>query len=100
METNKPDIIIPDPINQLNKKYEIIIFVIIGIFIVAIATLIFMAITLLIDARHFNSATYKEYSEKMQTVDGTLKINQELLNQNKENQNIIIELQKKLLIKK
>lgn len=94
MENTKPDIIIPDLINQLNKKYEIIIFVIIGTFIVALAAMIFMAVTLLIDARHFSSVTYTEYSQKTESVEVAQKINQELLDQNQKNQQLILDQQK------
>jgi len=97
MPKNKPDIVIPDPFSQLNKKYEIIIFIIIGIFVVAIATLIFMAVTLLIDARHFNSATYKEYSEKTQSLEVIQGNNKLLLDQNKQNQQLILDQQKQIL---
>ncbi len=50
----------------------------------------------------FSSATYKEYSQRNESIDTTQKVNQELLKQNKENQEIIIELQKQIqqLLKK
>ena len=40
-----------------------------------------MVAGLLLDAWHFNSAVYKEYSEKTQSVETTQKINGELLKQ-------------------
>ena len=59
--------------------------------------LLVMVATLVIDSFHINSVTYKEYSEKTTSVETTQKVNQELLDQNRENQELIIELQKQLL---
>lgn len=59
-----------------------------------IIILLVMVATLLIDSFHFNSATYREYSEKLEAVDSTQKINQELLDHNKQNQDLIIQLLK------
>jgi membrane-anchored glycerophosphoryl diester phosphodiesterase (GDPDase) len=55
---------------------------------------------LLVAYFQFTSATYKEYSQKTESIESTQKINQELLNQNIKNQEIIIELEKQLLNKK
>ena len=61
--------------------------------------LLVMVATLVIDSFNINSATYKEYSQKTASVETTQKVNQELLEQNKKNQEIIIELQTQLLKK-
>ncbi|EKE15756.1 MAG: hypothetical protein ACD_11C00107G0009 [uncultured bacterium] len=50
-----------------------------------------------LDQIRYNNAAYKEYSEKTESVEQTQKINQELLEQNKQNQETIIELQKQIL---
>jgi membrane-anchored glycerophosphoryl diester phosphodiesterase (GDPDase) len=55
---------------------------------------------LLVAYFQFSSATYKEYFQRNESIETTQKINQELLQQNKNNQELIIELQKQLLIKK
>ena len=52
-----------------------------------------MVATLIMDSFHFNSATYKEYSEKVKSVDQTQKSNDILLKQNDLQQKQIIELQ-------
>lgn len=57
-------------------------------------------IQLVVDSFHINNATYREYSQKTDSVDATQKINQGLLDQNIKNQEIIIELQKQILNKK
>jgi hypothetical protein len=61
--------------------------------------MLFMLAGFLIDYFRFNSTVYKEYSQKTESVEVTQKINQELLDQNKKNQEVIIELQKQLIKK-
>ena len=79
-----------------NEKFNTIHWLTVGVSVVCFIGFL----QLIMDSFHINSATYKEYSEKTQTVDDTLKINQELLNQNTKNQQIIIELQNRILNKK
>lgn len=83
----------PDPNEWLKDRYDFQTKIIIGIFAVALLTLIFMTATMLLDAWHFNSAVYEEYSEKIDTLESIQKNNEMLLEQNKQNQEIIIELQ-------
>jgi hypothetical protein len=63
-----------------------------------------VTITLLVDSFHFNSATYKEYSEKTEAVEENQRVNdillkqiQELSEQNKRNQELIIKQQIQIL---
>ncbi len=65
-------------------------------------TMIIMVATLLLDTPHFDSAIYKEYSEKNNTLDSILKNNEVLLQGNKQNQQMILEQQKEIqeLLKK
>jgi hypothetical protein len=63
----------------------------------AFLVLLFMVATLIIDSFHFNSATYREYSEKTNSIDELMKSNEELLNENKYNQELIIEQQSQIL---
>ena len=58
-----------------------------------------MVATLVIDSFHINSATYKEYSQKIESVETTQKINQQLLQDNIRNQDLIIQLQQQILNK-
>jgi len=92
MKDNEPKIKIDDPITAINEKFDLYIKFVVGVLIVAIITMIFMVATLIIDSFHFNSSTYKEYSDKTESVETTQKINQELLDQNQKNQKIIINL--------
>lgn len=59
--------------------------------------LLVMVATLIIDSFHFNSATYREYSEKMQALDSLQDTNQTLLEQNKKNQELILQQQSQIL---
>ena len=108
MNEQKPDIQFPpDPLETVNKKLDKFFYVLFSVGFVFVVTLIVMTLTLLIDSFHYNSATYKEYSQKTESVETTQKTNEALLQQikdlaeqNKKNQEIIIELQKQLLNKK
>jgi len=87
----------------VNKRLDKIDQVLFGIMIAVVLSMISIIISvigLFLDQMRVNNIIYKEYSEKTQSVDGTLKINQGLLDQNTKNQEIIIELQKQLLNKK
>ena len=98
MSQNEPQIRFPDdPVEVMNKKLDRFFWVLFSVGFVFVVTLLVMVITLLIDSFHFNAATYKEYSEKTESVDQTIKVNKELLNQNKENQGLILTLQKQII---
>ncbi len=56
-----------------------------------------MVATLIIDSFHINSAIYKEYSQKTKSIEMIQKTNQELLDQNKQNQELIIKQQDQIL---
>jgi len=88
-----------DPLETINKKLDKFFWVLFSVGFIFVVTLIVMVGTLLVDSFHFNSAIYKEYSEKTETTNQVLKINKELLDQNKQNQELIIELQKQFLRK-
>lgn len=64
---------------------NIMIFTVVLILIVMVATLI-------IDSFHFNSVIYKEYSDKTETMDNLRKINQTLIEQNNQKDKTIINL--------
>ncbi len=65
-----------------------------------IIVLLFMLAQLLIDSFRFSGVTYKEYSQKLDSVETSQKINNQFLEQNFENQKLILELQKQILNKK
>jgi len=102
MANDKPRIKIDDPISAIDAKFDLYIKFVVGVLIIAIITMIFMVATLIIDSFHFNSATYKEYSEKTASVETTQKTNevlliqiQDLLEQSKQDREIIKGLLKK-----
>lgn len=80
---------------ETDSKIKDINYLILSVILILLA----MVATLIIDSFHVNSATYKEYSQKTESVETTQKINQELLDQNKKNQEIIINLVEKLKTK-
>ncbi len=88
-----------DPLDEIHKKLDRFFYLLFTVGIVFIITLVVMVGTLLIDSFHINSVTYKEYSQKTESIESTQKINRELLKQNKKNQEIIIDLQGQILKK-
>ena len=102
MKTKEPQIKIPeknveltpsDVKKEVDSKFKDINYILISVVII----LLVMVSTLIIDSFHINSATYKEYSQKTESVEMTQKINQELLDQNKQNQELILEQQKQII---
>ncbi|MEE8131922.1 MAG: hypothetical protein V3T98_02660 [Candidatus Paceibacterota bacterium] len=86
-----------EPIKELHKKLDRFFWILLSVGVVFVITLLIMVATLIIDSFHINSATYKEYSQKTESVEMTQKINQELLEQNKKNQELIIKQQNQIL---
>ena len=87
---------------EADSKFKDINYILLSVVII----LLVMVATLIIDSFHINSATYKEYSQKTESVEMTQKVNeailkqiQELSEQNKEDRQIIIELQRQNLMK-
>lgn len=92
----EPKIRIPDLVGEMNRKFDFYIKIVISVLVVAVVTMLLMVAGLVLDAWHFNSAVYKEYSEKTELTQNMQKINGELLDQNKKNQELILELQKQI----
>lgn len=100
MAKERPKIEIFDPAADIAAKFDYYIKIVVGILVIAVLTMLFMLGGILLDAWHFNSAVYKEYSEKIDTLDTLQKTNEGLLEVSKQNQEIIIQQQaqiKKLL---
>lgn len=93
----KPKIDLFDPIGNINDKFDFYIKLVVGVLFVAILTMLFMVATLVLDSLHFNSATYKEYSQKTEVIKTLEDTNKQQLEQNKENQQTIIEQQKQII---
>lgn len=99
MANEKPQIKFSDPIDEINEKLDKFFWILFSVGFVFVITLIIMTATLVIDSFHINSATYKEYSQKTESVEITQKVNetlleqiQELLEQNKEDRETIKQL--------
>ena len=65
--TEKPVIEFRDATKELLERYDKLTYLIIAAILVGFIILILMAGTLILDAFHFNSAVYKEYSNKLNT---------------------------------
>lgn len=96
MANEKPKIKIFDPAADITAKFDYYIKIVIGILVVAVLTMLFMLGGILLDAWHFNSAVYKEYSEKMDILDTLQTSNERFLEETKQNQEIIIQQQKQI----
>lgn len=80
-------------------KIDKLLFAIVVSVVISVVGVIVAVLSIFIDQMRYNNAAYKEYSQKTKSVEMTQKINQELLEQNKKNQELIIELQKQMLQK-
>ncbi len=83
----------PPSREEFNKKFDrmdVILFSVVIILLVMVATLI-------IDSFHINSATYREYSEKIENLNSTQINNKTLIDQNIENQKLILQQQIQIL---
>ena len=100
--SSKLKIKFPDPYEELKGKYDFQTKIIISVFVIAFLTMVFMVAGILLDAWHFNSAVYKEYSNKTKTLESFQENNKLLLEENKKNQELILEQQKQIqnLLKK
>lgn len=86
--------------NEANKKLSEAIMKIEKIdytMFAVVVILLVMVATLVIDSFHVNSVIYKEYSQKTESAEITQKINQELLGQNKQNQELILKQQNQII---
>jgi len=103
VEEKEVSVISSGEIGSIKKKFEKIDQVLFGIMLAVVLSMIAIIISvigLFLDQMRFNNTTYKEYSQRNELIENMQKINQELLQQNKSNQEAIIELQKQLLLKK
>lgn len=80
-------------IKKMEGKIKDINYILLSVILI----LIVMVATLIIDSFHINSATYREYSEKINTLNILQDQNKELLEQNKENQELILQQQRQLI---
>lgn len=82
--------------DRFDRIDKILVTVVVAV-VIALISIVISVTGIFLDQLRYNNAAYKEYSEKTKSVETTQKINQELLDQNKKNQEIIIELNKQLL---
>ena len=79
------------------EKIDSILFGVITAVVVSLVAVVIAVVGLFMDQMRYNNAAYKEYSEKIQTLDSVRKSNSVLLEQNKKNQELIIKQQNQLL---
>lgn len=89
----KGEVTAPDVKEEADSKFKDINYILLSVVMI----LLVMVATLIIDSFHINSVIYKEYSQKTESVEMTQKINQELLDQNKQNQEFILKQQNQIL---
>ena len=87
----------PKGIEDKFSKIDDLLLAVIIVLVVMVVTMIFMVATLMIDAWRFNSATYREYSEKIDTLNSLQESNSSLTEQNVRNQELIIQQQTQIL---
>lgn len=78
---------------DIDDKFNNVNFLLYGVVII----LIVMIATLIIDSFHINSTIYKEYSEKINTLNDLRKNNNYLLDQNKHTQDLILKQQQEII---
>lgn len=84
-------------LGSIDKKFQELYQVITGINLVVVLSLMAIIISvvgLFLDQMRFNSVIYKEYSDKTQSLETIQENNKLLLEQNKQNQQLILNQQK------
>lgn len=79
------------------EKIDQILFSITIVVVLSLVAIIVSVIGLFLDQMRYNNMAYREYSEKIQTLDSVRDINNELLQQNKQNQELILKQQNQIL---
>jgi len=77
----------------VEARFKDINYIILSIILI----LLVMVATLIIDSFHVNSVTYREYSEKIETLNTLKNQNNQLIKQIKDNQEVIIKHQEQIL---
>ncbi|KKP43592.1 MAG: hypothetical protein UR31_C0002G0012 [Parcubacteria group bacterium GW2011_GWA2_33_14] len=96
-EKNTPVTGMPEEVKNRFDKIDTILITVVVAIIIALISIVVAVFGIFLDQMRYNNAAYKEYSEKIGTVENTQKINQQLLEQNQKNQAIIIEQQESIL---
>lgn len=94
-------------VNRRLDKIDQVLFGVMIAVVLSMISIIISVVGLFIDQMRVNNLIYKEYSQKTESVETSQNTNevllkqiQDLVGQNRKNQEIIIELQKQLLNKK
>jgi hypothetical protein len=78
---------------ETDAKFKDVNYVLTGVIVI----LLVMVATLLIDSFHINSATYKEYSNKIDDLNTLRDSNRQLFEQNRQNQELILKQQDQIM---
>ncbi|MCX6719763.1 MAG: hypothetical protein NTV36_01475 [Candidatus Staskawiczbacteria bacterium] len=97
MKNEKLQVKFFDPQADIAAKFDFYIKIVVGVLLIAMLTMLLMVGGLLLDAWHFNSAIYREYSEKNQSLEQAQKINDLLLSQTDSQQKQITELKNQIV---
>jgi hypothetical protein len=87
-------------IGNIKKKFEKIDQILFGVMLAVVLSLVAIIVSvigLFLDQMRYNNAAYREYSEKIQILNSTKESNSELFEQNKQNQELILEQQGQII---
>ena len=82
MAKEEPKIKIPDPLEELNKRFDRFFYLVIGAMLIGFISLLFMVAGIVIETWRFNSSVYKESRQ--------LKIQEENIKNTVEQQKMMI----------
>ena len=63
---NEPKIDIDDPLEKVKKRFDLLLYLVVGAMLIGFISLLFMVAGMVIETWRFNSAVYKE-SEQLKT---------------------------------
>jgi hypothetical protein len=89
--------VLKDHFDKQFNKIDKLLFAIVTSVVVSVAAVVITAIGIFLDQMRYNNAVYGEYSQKVQSVETVQATNQSLLDQNKQNQQLIIDQQNQIL---
>lgn len=71
-----------DPTSEINKNFDFYIKIVVGVLIVAVATMLLTVVGMVIETWRFNSTVYKEfesYNKQEKLLDNTLQLQDKII---------------------
>ncbi len=88
MAKEEPKIKIPDPVEELNKRFDRFFYLVVGAMLIGFISLLFMVAGIVIETWRFNSTFYKESQQ--------LKLQEENIKNTVEQQKLMLESLQKI----